>query len=263
MQKNTWRQKTFVYRKFIELIGNKPAELVTKQDIDKHLMVRNQADGPKAANRDLRDIKALFGWAIDEEIIDIRNPCRRVQRLPEDPYVPYVPPIEDVAAVKLVANRDELDFIEVLYHGIARLSEAARLTWKDVNFQSRQIALWTRKRKGGQIESQDKPMNATLFQILHRRWKHRNRHDDRVFQFTDKQLRNMMHDLCEKARVKTFGFHAIRHHVLSVINDSDKASLKQIQELAGHKRQSTTETYLHSISRATREAVEILDAQNG
>jgi len=46
---------------------------------------------------------------------------------------------------------------------------------------------------------------------------------------------------------------------LSLINDSGKANVKQIQELAGHKRQATTEMYLHSMGEATRSAVAILD----
>ena len=69
----------------------------------------------------------------------------------------------------------------------------------------------------------------------------------------------MMREICTRAGVEPFGFHTIRHHVLSVINDSGKASLKQAQKLAGHKRQSTTEIYLHSLGSATRNAAEILD----
>ncbi len=71
----------------------------------------------------------------------------------------------------------------------------------------------------------------------------------------------MMDNLCKKAGVKQFGFHAIRHYVANVINDSRKASMKQIQGLLGHKRQSTTETYLHHISSALYDAAEILDRE--
>ncbi len=69
----------------------------------------------------------------------------------------------------------------------------------------------------------------------------------------------MMQRLCKKADLKPFGLHAIRHHVLSRLNDSGKASLKQTQEFARHRRQSTTEEYLHSIGRALGDAAEVLD----
>ena len=71
----------------------------------------------------------------------------------------------------------------------------------------------------------------------------------------------MMGNLCKRANVKPFGFHAIRRHVASVINDSRKASMKQIQGLLGHKRQSATEEYLHFIGSALYDAAEVLDGE--
>lgn len=260
MQKNTWRQKAFVFRSFITFLGSDiPAEHITATIIRKFLSVRLEINGPKAANRSLRDLTALFNWAIGEGIYPLSNPCKRIMRFAEDPYHPYIPPVEDVLACKLAATPDERDFIETLYHAIARKSEAIRLTWDDVNFERRWIRLWTRKRRGGELEPQYKPINDTLNTILTRRWKSRDKTTSQVFSFTEKQTRNMMHEVCARAGVTPFGFHAIRHHVLSVINDSGKANVKQLQELAGHKRQSTTETYLHVIGSAVRDAAAILD----
>ena len=263
MQTNTWRQKSFVYREFIKSIGqDAPADTVSKTMIESFLDTRLQDTGSKAANRSLRDIKALFNWLIEEGLYRYQNPCKRIQRFAEEPYHPYIPPVEDVLQVKLVAGPDERDFIETLYHAIGRKSEASRLTWDDVNFEQRWVRLWTRKRRGGELEAQYKPMNDTLYSVLSRRWKVRQKGTPNVFQFKEKELRSMMARLCDKAKVQRFGFHAIRHHVLSVINDSGKASMKQIQELAGHKRQATTETYLHSMGQAVRDAAGILDEKS-
>jgi len=260
MQRNTWRQKSFIFRSFIASLGSDPpASNINPTVIRKFLAARLNAKGPKAANRSLRDLNALFNWAIGEDLVQPPNPCKRVMRFAEEPYHPYIPPVEDVLAAKLAATPDERDFIEVLYHAIARKSEALRLTWDDVNFERRWVRLWTRKRRGGELEPQYKPMNLSLFNTLTRRWKNRDKSTQRVFSFTEKQTRTMMEGICARAGVAPFGFHAIRHHVLSVINDSGKANIKQLQELAGHKRQSTTETYLHAMGSAVRDAAAILD----
>ena len=262
MQENTWRQKAHVYRSFIQSLGpraNPPFEAITKQMVTGYLTPIRQGKNSKTANRHLRDLNALFNWARDENI-PVVNPCAKIKKFPEEPYQRYVPPPEDMARLKLAASRDELDFIEMLYHSVARKSEAVRLTWEDVNFEQRWIRLWTRKRRGGGLEPQYKPMNKTLYKRLSHRWKLRDKTDPKVFQFTNKELRYMMETICGRAEIKKpFGFHAIRHFVLSLINDSGKASMKQVQELAGHKRQSTTETYLHSMGEATRSAISILD----
>ena len=101
-------------------------------------------------------------------------------------------------------------------------------------------------------------MNETLHGILFARWQRRDKADPHVFQFTEYQLRKMMESLCGRASVPPFGFHAIRHHVSSLLNDKRKG-IKQIQRLLGHKSQATTETYLHALDDDLRKAVEGLE----
>lgn len=260
MQRNTWRQKHFVYKSFLVFVeGDRPVEEITTKQIADYLKNRALKEGNKAANRDLKEIKALYNWGLKQEILDIKNPCNKIDDFPEAPYIPYVPPPEDVDKVRMAADPHERDFIEVIYHAIARKIEAKRLTWSDVNFEQRWVRLYTRKRRGGQLEPVYKPMNKTLYRTLYTRWKRRDKTDVHVFQFDQDRLDHLMKELCKKAGVKHFGFHAIRHHVASVINDSRKASMKQIQGLLGHKRQSTTEEYLHVIGSALYDAAGILD----
>ena len=77
MQLNTWRQKAFVCRSFLEHLDyDPPAEDITKQEVADYLRNRQQTVSNKAANRDLRDIKALYNWAIRRDIL-FRNPMQR------------------------------------------------------------------------------------------------------------------------------------------------------------------------------------------
>jgi integrase len=66
--------------------------------------------------------------------------------------------------------------------------------------------------------------------------------------------------LCKKAGVKHFGFHALRHLGASLINESGQVTMKQIQLLLRHKKQSTTEKYLHILEKGLPEAINLLDA---
>jgi integrase len=123
------------------------------------------------------------------------------------------------------------------------------------------VRLYTRKRRGGELQEDCLPINNTLYYVLHNRWKRRDKTSQHVFQFSGRQLRYKMERLCSRAGVKPLGFHAIRHHVSSVLNDSGKASMKQIQKLFRHRRQSTTENYLHSIEGSLYQAARILDGK--
>ena len=262
MQLNTVRQKAFVYRSFLRFLGSETsADTISTREIGDYLNHRAALDGAKAANRDLRDLKALYNWGLRQEIIDCKNPCNPIHRYPEEPYRPYVPPQEDIDKVRMVANQDERDFIEVIYHLLARKCEVVRLAWEDVNLERRWVRLYTRKRRGGELQEDYLPMNDTLHRVLLRRWKHRDKSSPNVFSLSDRQLRYMMERLCKRAEVKPFGFHAIRHHVSSLLNDTGKASMKQIQKLLRHRRQTTTENYLHSIESSLYEAAKLLEVK--
>ena len=69
-----------------------------------------------------------------------------------------------------------------------------------------------------------------------------------------------MKNLCRKAGVRYFRFHALRHFGASIL-DQRKAPIGGIQRILGHENRSTTEIYLHSIGEAEREAMKILDRE--
>jgi integrase len=271
MQHNTYRTKRACYRRFLGHLGaDLPVEHITKKAVSDFLQQRAMKSGNIASNRDRKDLLALFRWAARKDISTV-DPIRGIEPYPETKEPKYVPPVQDVAAVRLIAKGDESDLIETLYFTAARLGEIASyrpdtgtrpITWEDVNFEQGWIRLWTRKRRGGELEEDRLPMAAPLKSLLETRWRKRDPRRPYIFNFTSKQIRHMMSDLCQVAKVPEFSFHAIRHHVLSLLNDSGKLSLKQVQMWARHKRQATTENYLRSM-RGLEEAIGILEKSNG
>ena len=110
-------------------------------------------------------------------------------------------------------------------------------------------------------------MTDTLFSVLKRRWLKRNKESSFVFHDEDgsklmyTKKRNTMRQLCKKAKVKTFGFHAIRHHVASILADSGKASISQIQKMLRHRRITTTDSYIKTLDPQLRQVANVLDEQ--
>ena len=72
-----------------------------------------------------------------------------------------------------------------------------------------------------------------------------NRHNGKPFT----TRHQFMKGLCKRAGVKSFGFHALRRYVASLLADTHKVSAKTIQRILRHKNLATTERYIHNINR--------------
>jgi integrase len=267
-QKNTCRQKAFVYRNLLSFINkDPPADSITKQTFREYLVYRMAKDGNCAANRDLKEIKALYNWCIRNEIL-LQNPCINIQNYPENPKERYVPPEEDIKKVIMAADPDDMDLIQVIYFTAGRISEVLNIKWEDINFEHNWVRLWTRKRRGGELQEDKLVMTDTLYAIFKRRWNNRNKstlyvfHNEDGTKFTYHQKGHIMKEVCEKANVKPFGFHAIRHHVASTLADSGKASISQIQKFLRHRRITTTNNYIKTLDPELKQIAEVLDKHN-
>lgn len=60
--------------------------------------------------------------------------------------------------------------------------------------------------------------------------------------------RRFTKSLCERAGIRPFGFHALRHFVAPMLADKHKESTPTIQRILGHERLSTTDRYVQKIS---------------
>lgn len=251
---NTIRQKMLVLNSFAKYVGYEiPSESICRTHVKKYLKFRTVISAKNgkpaycAANRDKKEIKALFNWGFQEEIIPLmHNPCKGIKDFPEDEFRKYVPPTKDIEEVKLQATADQKDFIECLYYLLGRRKEIQYLKWADVNFKTRWADLWTLK-KGGGMRRMPKPMNDEVVGILQRRYGQRDSKTENVFSFELRDLDRMMPKLCKKAGVREFGFHALRHHAASTLLENG-FSLHEIKFMLGHERISTTERYLHTMT---------------
>lgn len=257
-KRNTYIYKRSTFRRFLSFFHPSRMFLaeIDRDNISKFHKAQKDDRGPKAANRDLKEIVTIFNWAMKQGHM-IKNPALPVEPYSEEDFVRYVPPAEDIAAVRMAATPQERQIIDTLYYTAARLSEILNLTWEDVNLENSALRLWTSKRRGGDRQFRILAIHPELHKVLNEAWNQRDKSSPYVFTnpLTEKQytrhnafIRELFQRLCKKAEIeKPFTAHCIRHHVASRFADSRKATPRQIQKFLGHMNLKTTERYMHEL----------------
>ena len=180
--------------------------------------------------------------------------------MPEIRHPRYVPPADDFWKVYSEAKGQDKVMLLTFLHLAGRRGEIFRLDIEDLDFENNRARLSTRKRTGGNLEYDWLPMTIELRNTL--LWWLENRPIKEcpyVFMSLDKKpvaleyygkrfinRAHFMRRICNKAKVKPFGFHAIRHLTASQLY-SEGHSVGTIQALLRHQNAGTTERYLKTL----------------
>jgi len=225
-----------------------------------------------AANKDRKNLAA--GWEWGRKYLtgfpQGLNPFRAIEKFPEVRSPRYVPPEDDFWSVYDKAEGQDKLMLLTALHLAARRGEIFALTWADVDFATSQICLWTRKRKGGHKEPDWLPLTTELRQALVKWWDERPvKTSSHIFVCLEElpclenrygepfvERSKFMRRLCVEAKVKPFGFHAIRHLTASILYRKGY-SLGHIQAVLRHQNPNTTSRYLRRLGlEQVREALE-------
>ena len=225
---------------------------------------------PYVANMEIRYLRATFNFGKKRKWIS-SNPVDGIGFLPVEKRIKHVPPPEDIDKLTAVADPDTQDYLWALRETMGRMSEINRMTWEDVNLEDGYVALYTRKKKGGNLTPRKVWMTDKLAEVLSRRYANRDKSKPWVFWHTYwsskmgeklqgpyQDRKKFMKTLCRKAGVRYFRFHALRHSGASVM-DNNNVPIGTIQKILGHENRSTTEIYLHSIGQAERDTMSIYE----
>jgi len=229
--------------------------VVTTEDVTDYL--NEVANVSKhTANIDLRLIRALYNHGIKNKWFDA-NPCQGIQPFGVEKKRKYVPPIEDIQKVLAAADEEERKYLLTILYTMARVREINRLKWEDVH--ENYLILRTRKAKNSDVIERTVPFTPTLqaiFKGLEHKGEYvfinprsRTRYDNRI---------KLIRSLCEKAEVKTFTFHNLRHWGASKLA-KERVPIPDIQALLGHTRPTTTDNYLQSICPDLGQAIRKLE----
>lgn len=273
----TYQEKCLAFRLFFKGIDHAlPVNELKPADVLEYVVKQKEERSGYAANKDRKNLVAAWNWGMKylNAPLPGPNPCL-VERMPEVRQPRYVPPEEDFWRICAMAEGQDKVMLLTFLHLAARRGEVFRLTWEDIDFGNDRIRLWTRKRQDGTYEYDWLPMTKELRKSIRMWWEHRPIKDSPyVFLCLDEKecqkenygnrfyYRNQfMQNLCEKAKVKHFGFHAIRHLTASTLYKLGY-EVAVIQSILRHKSPSTTERYLRSIGmERVREALEGLSSK--
>jgi len=224
--------------------------------------------GPFVANKYRKNLQAAWNWGTVklDDFPEKLSPFFKVKPFKVQHSNRYVPPDADVLAVlNQVSGQDAVLLLAYIQTG-ARRGELFRLKWDDVDLERRQIRLNDKKAGGGGGRERWQGIGDDLAQAL-TWWKEARPVDvPNVFlQLSYHQTRNtttgeittinpgdpflqrrhLMKTLCERAGVKPFGFHALRHKAAELVYLAGNRNT-DVQALLGHAKATTTDQYLQS-----------------
>lgn len=214
------------------------------------------ARGGNAANKDRKNLMAAWAWGVDfvEGFPQVIAPFAKVKAFPTVKKPRYVPPEEDVVKVLQQVTGQDLVMLLTYYFTGARRGEILKLSWsQDVRLETGKIRLTDNKAGNGQTRERWLQMPLELVKALTWWWYARPCMVDNVFMQVHcdaamgqpfKFRRHLMKNLCGRAGVKHFGFHAIRHKSAAITFVAQ--GLNSAQILLGHSRATTTDTYVQS-----------------
>lgn len=276
---STFKEKRDGFRRFIRYLATteKLSPQMKVEDFGRrearlYLAFQKDKRGPNCSNKDRKVLTTAWRWGVaylDGFPLDRPDPFLGCQRYPEIRTPRYIPPEEDFWKVFEVAPQRDQALLACYLNLAARKSELLRLTWDEVDFSRNTVVLTTRKTRTGTIKRDEMPMNPEVRKMMLWLWENRQGDSNHVFTCSVppltgqpyKTAAHVMERLCEKAGVKRFGFHAIRHLAATILAQEGN-SLFSIQHSLRHEKQSTTDRYLHGLG-AFKEVADALGSLAG
>ncbi|NTV13515.1 MAG: tyrosine-type recombinase/integrase [Desulfobulbaceae bacterium] len=255
----------YMAKRWVKEWGDMPCESITR-DMVRQFVLNRAKVSHQTANKEMRYLRATFNYGINLELIT-SNPVKGSKFLPVEKKAKRVPTPAELDQVIAEADQDTQDYLHTIRDTMARVGEINRLTWEDVNLGHRTLTLYTRKKEGGDLTPRVIPLTQRLYGILVRRfeqrdpdkpWVYWHRHwskkAGKTIEGPYRDRKRIMSTLCEKAGVKYFRFHPMRHSGASVM-ESRGVPTVAIQRILGHENRKTTEIYLHSMGNAEVDAI--------
>jgi integrase len=227
-----------------EELGSRPAADLTPQELERWL--RAHCKTPATANRYKAFVSLCYREGLRNGKVAV-NPARLVRQQKEGTgRLRFLSREEYDRLLAVVIRRfpEHLAEFVVSVHTGMRLGEQYSLTWSQVNFDRRAIELT--KTKNGSARSVY--LNADAVAALQSVKRPKQRSSDPVFPRQGEKAsfdtRSWFHPCMEEAGITEYVWHSNRHTFCSWLAMAG-ASIKEIQEAAGHKTITMSARYSH------------------
>ena len=275
--KKSYKNDTYSLKIIMNYFGhNNIVQRITPnhiEDFKKYLREERKLKN-STINRYLEILCKMFNLGIDNEIIK-NNPLTKIAKLREDNHKIRFLTVEEEQRLfeEIEKEHEVLDrytrkkkivqpylflkpiIITALHTGMRR-GEILNLKWSNIDFEYGYIELLdTKSGKARKI-----PISNTLKDVLN----NIDKISEYVFinpktnkPYTD--LKKSFHKVLDKANIKNFRFHDLRHTVATRLVEKG-IDLTVVQELLGHSKLTTTQRYAHPVPKRKLDAVEILSS---
>lgn len=248
--------KEYYHGKFIELITHADAEKYQKQRVDGILKLKGISRKDKVSNatvnREIVLLKHMFKKAVEWDYLKV-NRLRNVKLLKEPPGRLRIINAEEWQRLLSACTPEIRNIVIFARHTGLRRGEIFNLTWKDIDFTQRSMAVRNRKNNTTMIV----PMKSIVYKLLtniqrtvNSRYVFPGRHGDKRT-----TVRTGFETACKKAGISDLVFHHLRHQFGTDLINSG-ADLLSVKELMGHKCITSTTRYAHPTKEHLRKVLE-------
>lgn len=275
--KQTFKEKVRVFKMFISHTKVTQLEAITPDMVMRYLQKQNDTRSGFSANKDRKNLAAAWEWGrrYMDGFPTTPNPFLSIPRFKEQRKPRYVPSEEDFWRVVAVADAQDKAMLLAFFYLGARRSEIFRLEWEDIDFKRNRVRLGTCKTSDRSMRHDWVPLAAPLREALLYWQDVRPYKTAWVFTCLDdspspwhnpgepyRARGHFMDTVCKRAKVKPFGFHAIRHlHASILFNEGTELSV--VQRQLRHTNPNTTARYLRSLGYEAEHEQKVLAVMEG
>lgn len=213
---------------------------------------------PASVNRELEVMKRIYNLAIRDDLLE-KNPCWKVERLPENNARDRVLTQEELAKLIEVLPRHAAEIVTMGYWTGMRADEIFSLTWDRVHLEEGYLVLRhmdTKTNKGRLVF-----FAPTILQMLEKKAIFRSEICEHVFSYEGRPIKRIdkaLKTAMRKVGIEDFTFHDLRH---TFNTNSRRAGVPDVvtMKLTGHTTRAMFDRYSTVDKHDGKEAVRKLE----